>query len=93
LISLESTIGISASIFTAVASIPQLVKIINEKKADDLSAVMLVVLLTGLALWIYYGILKKDWILIFANSFSFLLNFSVLVLSLIFKKKIQNKVS
>jgi len=82
----EILIGIGASVFTAVASIPQLLKLIKEKKADDISVWMFCVLLTGLGLWIFYGVLKEDWILTIANSVSFLLNLSVLILALIFKK-------
>ena len=84
---LENIIGISASVFTAIASIPQLLKLIKEKKADDISSIMLLVLIAGLGLWIYYGFLKKDWILIIANSFSFLLNSSLLTLAFIYKGK------
>ncbi|MEP7264751.1 MAG: SemiSWEET family transporter [Bacteroidota bacterium] len=84
---LENIIGISASIFTAVASIPQLLKLIKVKKADDISSTMLLVLLFGLGLWIYYGFLKEDWILIIANSFSVLVNLSVLLLALDLKNK------
>jgi len=83
---LENIIGISASVFTAMASLPQLLKIIKEKKADDISAIMLLVLLTGLGLWVCYGFFKKDWILIIANSFSFLLNLVISVLKMVYKK-------
>lgn len=83
---LESIIGISASVFTAMASSPQLLKIVKEKKADDISAIMLLVLLTGLGLWVLYGVLKKDWILIIANSFSFLLDLVISILKVVYKK-------
>ena len=83
---LESIIGISDSVFTAMASLPQLLKIVKEKKADDISAIMLLVLLTGLGLWVLYGFLKKDWILIIANSFSFLLNLVISILKVVYKK-------
>jgi len=86
LITLVNIIGISASVFTAISSFPQLLKLVREKKADDISLVMLLVLLSGLALWIFYGCLKEDWILIIANSFSFLLNITLLVLAIIYKK-------
>ena len=84
---IENIIGVSASIFTAVASVPQLIKLIKEKKAEDVSSLMLTILLVGLVLWIWYGILKKDWILIIANSFSFLLNSATLTVALIFKNR------
>ena len=67
-------IGIGASVFTSTALIPQLVKLIKEKKSEGTSMVMLVILFTGLVLWIYYGALRSDWIIIIANSFAALIN-------------------
>ena len=76
---LTQIIGISAGILTATSLIPQLVKIIKEKKADDVSPMMLIILMAGLGLWATYGIMKEDWPIIITNSFSFLLNTVVLV--------------
>lgn len=78
--------GIGASIFTAASLIPQLIKLIREKKAEDISVGMLAVLFTGLVLWILYGIQKEDLIIIVANSFSLLVNIITLILTLKFKK-------
>lgn len=78
-------IGIAASIFTGISMLPQLIKVIKEKKADDISYVMLVVLLAGLGLWSYYGILKQDWIIVISNAFSFLVNLILLLLSVHYK--------
>jgi MtN3 and saliva related transmembrane protein len=83
---LDIAIGLGASIFTAVSSLPQLVKLIKEKRADNISALMFCVLLTGLGLWIYYGFLRNDWILICSNACSFLINMSVLVLAIKYKR-------
>jgi MtN3 and saliva related transmembrane protein len=80
-------IGILASIGTGTSLLPQLIKIIKEKKADDISLVMLVVLFTGLGLWVYYGILKKDWIIIISNAFSLVVNICIVLLTLRYKKK------
>lgn len=71
--------GIAAGILTATSLIPQLVKIIKEKKADDVSPMMLIILMAGLGLWATYGIMKEDWPIIITNAFSFLLNTVVLV--------------
>ena len=71
-------IGIAAGVLTATSLIPQLVKIIKEKKADDVSPMMLIILMAGLGLWAAYGIMKEDWPIIITNSFSFLLNMVVL---------------
>lgn len=85
--SLETIIGIGASIFTATSLIPQLVKVAKEKKADNISAGMLLVLFGGLTLWIVYGFLKNDLIILLSNSFSFLVNVALTVLALKFKRR------
>lgn len=71
-------IGIAAGVLTSVSMLPQLIKIIKEKKAEDVSVAMLLVLISGLALWATYGFLREDWPLIITNLFSFLLNCVVL---------------
>jgi MtN3 and saliva related transmembrane protein len=81
-----SIIGIAASALTAISLLPQLIKLIKEKKAEDVSMGMLLILLCGLALWIYYGILKKDWIIIVANCFSLLVNIIVSTLTIKYKQ-------
>ncbi len=77
---LESIVGIVAGTLTSVSLLPQLIKMIKEKKATDISVVMLVTLLSGLCCWIWYGILKQDWPIIITNGFSLLLNIVILVL-------------
>ena len=76
-------IGIVAGILTATSMLPQLIKIIKEKKAEEISLFMLVVLISGLALWLVYGIMRDDWPIIGTNAFSLLVN----VLMVIFRIK------
>ena len=83
---LEKIIGIAAGIFTATALLPQLVKIIKEKCADNTATGMVLVLLTGLSLWVWYGILKEDWPIIITNSFSVLVNLTILILKKVYSK-------
>ncbi len=77
-------VGTAAGVLTAVSMLPQLIKIIKEKKADDVSIFMLVMLNTGLILWSIYGFMKDDMPIIFTNCFSILLNITVLVLRIKF---------
>ncbi|TMI70541.1 MAG: hypothetical protein E6H09_16495 [Bacteroidetes bacterium] len=79
-------IGIAAGVCTSISMLPQLVKIIKTKKADDISYGMVVVLLVGVAAWIWYGVLRSDYPIIVTNSFSLLVNMLVLVFSLRYKK-------
>jgi MtN3 and saliva related transmembrane protein len=73
-------IGLFAGICTASSLLPQLIKTIKEKKADEISKAMLLVLMTGVATWIVYGILRDDLPIIATNSFSLLLNFAMMFL-------------
>lgn len=78
-------VGIIASISTAVSSLPQLLKLCREKSAENVSLGMFWVLVAGLGIWVWYGILKSDWIIITANSFSFLVNLATVFLSIRYK--------
>ena len=80
-------IGLGAGICTGISMLPQLTKIIKEKKAKDISFFMLFILLTGVAGWIWYGIVKKDYPIIITNSFSFAVNVLVLGFSLKYKNR------
>jgi MtN3 and saliva related transmembrane protein len=86
LFTIENIIGILASTCTAIAAIPQLFKLLKEKKADDISLGMLSTLIIGLGFWVAYGILKSDWIIIISNSLSLLVNTTVMILAIRFKK-------
>ena len=83
----SQVIGIVAGICTGVSLVPQLIKIIKEKKAEDISWFMLFILLAGLALWVWYGILKTDYPIIVTNSFSFLVNFAIIFFIIRFRRK------
>ncbi|MEP7377089.1 MAG: SemiSWEET transporter [Chitinophagaceae bacterium] len=80
-------IGIGAGVCTALSLLPQLFKIVKEKKADDISYFMLFILLAGVAGWIWYGILKKDYPIVITNVFSFLINLLIIAFSIKYKNK------
>jgi MtN3 and saliva related transmembrane protein len=85
--SFTEIIGIAAGICTAISLLPQIIKVVNEKKAQDISLFYLLVLLIGLALWTTYGFLKKDLPIIATNIFSMTLNITMIILGLMYKKK------
>jgi MtN3 and saliva related transmembrane protein len=80
-------IGLTAGVCTATSLIPQVVKTIKEKKAEDVSLVMLLVLGTGIILWVVYGIRKNDLPIIATNAFSLLVNITMVILGIRYKKK------
>ena len=73
-------IGLFGGVCTACSMLPQLIKTVKEKKADDISKTMLIVLMTGVAVWIVYGFMRSDLPIIITNCFSLLLNVVMMVL-------------
>lgn len=80
-------IGIVAGIFTSISMLPQLIKILKEKKAEDVSVWMLIILLLGLGLWTTYGLIKKDWPIIVTNIFSILINIALIFFRYKYREK------
>ncbi|MBE7169865.1 MAG: SemiSWEET transporter [Williamsia sp.] len=78
-------IGLVAGFLTSVSMLPQLIKTLKEKKAGDVSFFMLIVLISGVSLWIYYGVLKDDKPIIITNCISVVLNVAVASLKLKYK--------
>lgn len=79
---LISVVGIFATIFTLWSTVPQIRKSLRTKKTDDVSKWLIISLITGLSLWVVYGILKADIVIIGANSIGVSLNIFLLLLKL-----------
>jgi len=79
--------GYFAAILTTLAFIPQLIKTLKTKKAEDVSLTTLIMFLTGVAAWIIYGIQISSKPILIANVITFLLNFLILVFKLIYSKE------
>ena len=76
--SLIPWIGACAAVLTSLSYIPQVRKAWPRGSTKDLSLRMLLVLTSGLLLWIGYGLLKGDWVIVAANSVGATLSGSVL---------------
>jgi MtN3 and saliva related transmembrane protein len=77
---LISTIGILASIFALSSTVPQIVKGVKTKKMDDVSVWLILCLITGLSLWVIYGIGKNDGVIVGGNMVGVSLNLVLLFL-------------
>lgn len=79
-------LGIIAGVFTTIAVLPQVFKVIKTKSAQDISIWMFVCLLIGVGSWTVYGILKNDWPIIITNGLSVLFNGIMVYIKLKFSK-------
>jgi MtN3 and saliva related transmembrane protein len=65
-----TVIGLIAAFCTTVSYIPQIRKIRATGETQDVSLKMFLILSTGIALWVVYGVLQGDAVIILANSVS-----------------------
>ncbi|WP_292011008.1 SemiSWEET transporter [Chryseobacterium sp.] len=87
----ENLLGIIAGVLTSISMIPQLIKVIKEKNAKDLSWIMLLILIAGLSLWVWYGFVKEELPIILSNAFAVLVNISLLVCYILYHKNEEDQ--
>ena len=73
-----TVIGALAAVGTTAAWLPQVVKTWRSRSAEDFSWTYLAMFSSGVALWIVYGVLRKDGVVIAANAVTLLLVLTVL---------------
>ena len=78
----EQVIGVGAAALTTFSHWPQLKKCWQSGKAGDLSLRAFAILAIGVALWLAYGVMKADWIIIAANGASLALLCGILFFKL-----------
>ena len=79
--------GYFAAILTTAAFLPQLIKTLKTKKADDVSLVTLIMFISGLGSWIIYGYAISSFPILLANIITFILNLLILISKIYYSKK------
>ena len=79
---LVSALGAAAAFCTTAAYFPQLVRAWRTRSTRDISLPWIVLLVTGVALWLAYGVLIGDGPLIAANGVTLCFTVSILYLKL-----------
>lgn len=77
-----TAIGLAAATCTTVSFLPQAIRVIKTRRTRDLSLGMYTIFSTGTFLWLIYGILIEDIPVVAANSITFGLSFTILVLKI-----------
>ena len=67
---METLIGTVAAVCTTASYFPQLYKCWTTGETGDLSLKMLLLLAAGLSLWVIYGCVRGDVVIIMANGVS-----------------------
>ncbi|HWV52416.1 MAG TPA: SemiSWEET transporter [Pseudorhodoplanes sp.] len=82
MMSLVMLIGLAAAVCTTLAYAPQVIKAWRTRQTKDISLGMFVLMVTGVVLWLVYGVLIGDVPLIVANLVTLSLAGTILVLKL-----------
>ena len=78
--------GYFAAILTTAAFLPQLIKTIKTKKAEDVSLITLIMFITGVLSWIIYGYAISSKPILTANLITLVLNLLILISKIYFSK-------
>lgn len=77
-------IGMAAALLTTAAFAPQAIKAWRTRSTGDVSLAMFILMVSGISLWLAYGILINDAPLIIANAITLVLAGAILVAKLRF---------
>ncbi|WP_114110515.1 SemiSWEET transporter [Thalassospira xiamenensis] len=82
IMSFETVLGLLAGSLTTIAFLPQVIRTWRTRSTADISLVMFLILCTGIALWLVYGLILGDWPVIIANGFTLVLASTILFFKL-----------
>ncbi len=83
----DELIGTMAGTLTTIAFIPQVVRIWRTKHAEDISTSMFVIFITGVTLWLLYGLRLHARPIIIANTITLALSVTILTLKFYFRRQ------
>ena len=75
-------IGLIAGTLTTISFVPQLTKVWRSRSTKDISLAMYVIISTGIALWLVYGIVIGSLPVILANAVTLVIAVMILVLKI-----------
>lgn len=77
-------IGLAAASLTTIAFLPQALKVWRSRSAADISLAMFMLFLSGVALWMAYGLLIGSYPVFLGNLVTFVFALAILVAKLRF---------
>jgi MtN3 and saliva related transmembrane protein len=75
-------IGSVAAVLTTACWIPQALRVLRARQASSLSLSTFAMLVSGILLWLTYGVMIQSWPLIMSNLISLVLNGTILAVKI-----------
>jgi MtN3 and saliva related transmembrane protein len=79
-------IGTVAGVLVISSFIPQIIKAYKTKKMFDVSVHLMILIASGMFLWVISGFIRSDPVIVGANVTGFALNITLLVMKLMYDK-------
>ncbi|HUL61710.1 MAG TPA: SemiSWEET transporter [Methanocella sp.] len=77
-------LGITAGAMTTGSILPQVLKIVQSKSSRDVSTLFFAIMATGMLLWLVYGVLRSDLVIVLWNAISLSLTLVILALKKVY---------
>ncbi len=78
-------LGYAAGAITSLTFLPQVIKTWKEKSAKDVSLLMFVIAAVNEVMWIAYGALLNNWVIILTNAIVLAMSLTMIYLKLRYK--------
>jgi MtN3 and saliva related transmembrane protein len=75
-------IGGTGAVLTTICWLPQAVRVVRTKETHAISLATNLIFVTGILLWLIYGIVLNNWPLIVANAISMLFTLVIVAMKL-----------
>ena len=78
-------LGYTAGAITTLTFLPQVIKTWKEKSAKDISLLMFVIAVTHEIMWIVYGVLRGDMVIVLTNAVILVMSLMMIYFKLKYK--------
>ena len=86
LVAYADIIGTIAGILVLSSFVPQIVRAYKTKKMSDVSVHLMILIASGMFLWVIYGFIRSDPVIIGTNATGFALNITLLAMKIGYDK-------
>jgi MtN3 and saliva related transmembrane protein len=77
---IDTIVGISAAILTMSSFVPQIAKAVKTRRTVDISVYLMPLFITGFSLWVVYGFMQNDLVIVGSNLTGIAFNVTLLLL-------------
>lgn len=86
-------LGYTAGAITSLTFLPQVIKTLREKSAKDVSMMMFIIAVVNQTMWVVYGALLSNWVIILTNAVILSMSLTMIILKLRYSAKEDEKLS